>query len=348
MNIRTMGRRSILKFLGVSGVSLAAGKPVHGISVPQPAQPHVAFNQAGYLPRAAKVATLPGDMHEAEFQLLADGREQAAFRGRAGGVTTDEASGDRVALVDFSSFRVPGLYRLAVGGKRSERFMISKEVYAEPLRLAMRSFYGQRCGCAVDLGDGYRHAACHAQGAYHGSAGRAGALRNTGGWHDAGDYGRYVVNSGISTGTLLWAWELFPKAVQRLHLGIPESEARRPDFLAEVRWNLEWMLSMQDEDGGVWHKQTSEQFCAFVMPEEDASPATSSAPAKRPFKSTCATGTWRRLQPSRHVVTARTMWPLRRVACSRASALSHGRWPSRCDLQATPGVWHGGVRGQEV
>ncbi|HVS30338.1 MAG TPA: glycoside hydrolase family 9 protein, partial [Thermoanaerobaculia bacterium] len=76
-------------------------------------------------------------------------------------------------------------------------------------------------------------------------------------WHDAGDYGRYVVNSGIATGTLLWAWELFPESFEDI------------DLLDEVRWNLEWMLSMQDEDGGVWHKQTSLDFPGFVMPHDD-------------------------------------------------------------------------------
>jgi endoglucanase len=133
----------------------------------------------------------------------------------------------------------------------------------------MRAFYGQRCGCAVDLGGGYSHPACHRVGAYHPSSGRGGPLDNHGGWHDAGDYGRYVVNSGITTGTLLWAWELYPGALRNLKLAIPESGTKLPDYLAEIRWNLEWMLQMQDDDGGVWHKQTSEQFCEFIMPQAD-------------------------------------------------------------------------------
>src|SRR5205807_5834532 len=57
---------------------------------------------------------------------------------------------------------------------------------------------------------------------------------------------------GISTGTLLWACELF-------HI----------DALDEIRWNVEWMLSMQDADGSVWHKETSAQFADFVMPQDD-------------------------------------------------------------------------------
>jgi len=162
-------------------------------------------------------------------------------------------------------------------------------VYRDPLRLTMRAFYGQRCGCAVDLGGGYAHPACHMAGAFHPSSGRTGPLANHGGWHDAGDYGRYVVNSGLSTGTLLWAWELYPAAMRSLALEIPESGGKTPDVLAEIRWNLEWMLSLQDDDGGVWHKQTSEQFCAFVMPEQDTQTSYVIGTGAAPYKSTCAT-----------------------------------------------------------
>ena len=141
-----------------------------------------------------------------------------------------------------------------------------------PFYLAMRSYYGQRCGTAVDLGPefpGYKHAACHLEGAYHASSGKTGPHMSAKGWHDAGDYGRYVVNSGISTGTLLWTWEIFGDRLKQVTLNIPESGNGTPDILNEIRWNLDWMLSMQDDDGGVWHKQTSERFCDFILPEKD-------------------------------------------------------------------------------
>src|SRR5512144_1533868 len=139
----------------------------------------------------------------------------------------------------------------------------------------MRSYYGQRCGTAVDLGaefPGYRYPACHLAGAMHASSGKEGDHVSKGGWHDAGDYGRYVVNSGITTGTLLWAYELYPSTAGKLKLDIPESGNKTPDLLDEARWNLEWMMTMQDTDGGVWHKQTSERFAGFVMPEKDTAP----------------------------------------------------------------------------
>src|SRR5208283_5369931 len=72
-------------------------------------------------------------------------------------------------------------------------------------------------------------------------------------------------------------------------LNIPESGNGTPDILNETRWNLEWMLNMQDDDGGVWHKQTSEHFPAFVMPEDDHLPSEVIGTGQAPYKSTCAT-----------------------------------------------------------
>jgi endoglucanase len=156
----------------------------------------------------------------------------------------------------------------------------------------MRGFYGQRCGTAVDLGPefpGYSHPACHLHGEFHISSGASGPRDNIGGWHDAGDYGRYMVNSGISTGTLLWALELFKKKLKDISLKIPESGNGTPDILNEARWNLEWMLKMQDDDGGVWHKQTSETFPAFIAPQDDKLPSEVIGTGAAPYKSTCAT-----------------------------------------------------------
>ncbi|HSK64914.1 MAG TPA: glycoside hydrolase family 9 protein, partial [Pyrinomonadaceae bacterium] len=54
-------------------------------------------------------------------------------------------------------------------------------------------------------------------------------------------------------------------------------------------WNLDWMLSMQDDDGGVWHKQTSERFADFVMPENDTLVSYVIGTGVEPYKSSTAT-----------------------------------------------------------
>jgi endoglucanase len=265
-------------------------------------------NQVGYLTHQRKVATIvveePRDQgadtqganamaafpDPCVFEVFAAGSSTPVLTGNLSRPKFDPLSGDHVAQADFSAIVAPGTYRVRVMGVEGDPVTIGGEAYAEPLWLAMRAYYGQRCGCSVDLGGGYKHGRCHTDGSFGASSGRAGALKNAGGWHDAGDYGRYVVNSGITCGTLLWAWEFYPEAVKVLGLEIPESGKAIPDYLAEIKWNLDWMLTMQGADGGVWHKQTSDHFCAFIMPEKDELPSHVIGTGEPPYKSTAATG----------------------------------------------------------
>lgn len=245
------------------------------------------FNQLGYLPSASKLITLRSPSTHFTVRAVTSGA--VVLQGKPGPKLDDAASGDRVQIADVSSLRQPGMYVLETDSSKSAPIQIGDEVYRHALWLTMRSYYGQRCGCNVDLGDGYSHPACHLTAEFHKSSGKSGSYKNHGGWHDAGDYGRYIVNSGISTGTLLWTWELLNGAVRNLDLKIPESGGKIPDFLVEIRWNLDWMLSLQDDDGGVWDKQTSENFCAFIMPQEDHWTSYVIGTGTAPYKSTCAT-----------------------------------------------------------
>jgi endoglucanase len=215
------------------------------------------------------------------------------FKGELAPPSLDADTGDTVQIADFSNLHEAGTYYLDVPGVgQSWTFAIGPDVFSRAYYLAMRAFYGQRCGTAVDLGPefpGYTHAACHLKGEFHASSGKQGERDNVGGWHDAGDYGRYVVNSGISTGTVLWTWEIFGSKLKSIKLNLPESGNGTPDILNEARWNLEWMLKMQDDDGGAWHKQTSAHFPGFVMPEDDQLPSEVIGTGQQPYKSTCAT-----------------------------------------------------------
>ena len=252
------------------------------------ADPAIHVDQVGYGADAPKIAGVTG-VTSKEFTVHRAGDGVEVFRGELEHARLDVQSGDHVGGADFSAVTAPGRYEIRAGTARSAPFEIASDPYAPLLRLTMRSYYGQRCGTSVDLGGGFSHPACHTASAFHRSSGRTGSRPPSKGWHDAGDYGRYVVNSGISTGTLLWAWELFPRQFEQLDLGIPESGNATPDLLDEVRWNLEWMLSMQDGDGGVWHKQTSQDFPGFVMPQDDHKVSFVIGTGKPPYKSSCAT-----------------------------------------------------------
>ena len=253
----------------------------------------IKVDQVGYLPVAPKLAFVVSSKADGDFTVRRKKDNSIAFTGKLSSPVEDPDSKDLVKTADFSKLEESGSYYLDVKGVgTSWTFQIGTDVYRRAFYLAMRSFYGQRCGTAVDLGQefpGYKHAACHLSGAYHATSGKTGSQASAKGWHDAGDYGRYIVNSGITTGQLLWAYEIFEARVGKVKLNIPESDNSTPDILDEVRWNLDWMLTMQDEDGGVWHKQTSEQFAAFVMPENDKLLSHVIGTGKEPYKSSAAT-----------------------------------------------------------
>jgi len=253
----------------------------------------IKVDQVGYLPDAPKFAMVAGKAPAADFTVRRAADNAVVFRGKLSPPVADPDSGDAVQAADFTKLTRAGSYYLEVPGiGRSWNFAINAAVFSRAFYLAMRSYYGQRCGTAVDLGKefpGYSHAACHLDDAYHASSGKSGPQKTAGGWHDAGDYGRYVVNSGITAGTLLWTWEMFGDRLKNVKLSLPETGNGTPDILNEIKWNLDWMLSMQDEDGGVWHKQTTERFCGFVMPEKDTLVSYVIGTGREPYKSSCAT-----------------------------------------------------------
>lgn len=289
------GRREFLKLSASTVVAGAATRAVGdsaSLLALQGPFAEAQINQVGYLPAAAKLATVQWPQGRSDsttkFRIERVGGGQI-LEGALSEPRIDALSGDRVQLADFSAVREPGKYRLAMEHVRCVEFEVGAEVYRKALWMTVRGYYGQRCGCSVDLGSGYAHPPCHLHNAFDSSSGKTGAFANHGGWHDAGDYGRYIVNSGITTGTLLWAWELYAASLNPLRLQIPESGGTVPDFLAEVRWNLNWMLSMQDADGGVWDKQTSREFCGFVMPQDDPLEIYVIGSGKPPYKVAAAT-----------------------------------------------------------
>jgi endoglucanase len=287
----SLNARHPLVLVYIALVSLFFAGVVPGSYAGEKASTQIKVDQVGYLPAGTKLAVVTAPAKQFEVKRALD--DVTVFKGEVGPTLQDADTGDSVQIADFSKLRQPGIYYLDVSGVgRSWTFSIRPDVFTHTYYLAMRAFYGQRCGTAVDLGSefpGYTHVACHLKGEFHVSSGKQGERDNVGGWHDAGDYGRYVVNSGITTGTLLWTWEMFGPKIKPIKLNIPESGNGTPDILSETRWNLEWMLKMQDEDGGVWHKQTSEHFPGFVMPEDDHLPSVVVGIGREPYKSTCAT-----------------------------------------------------------
>jgi len=133
--------------------------------------------------------------------------------------------------------------------------------------------YQMRCGTAVSAtynGETFSHQACHTNDAYLDSiTGQHTKKDGTKGWHDAGDYNKYVVNAGVTVGTLLAAFEMFPEKFLFDDLNIPESGNGIPDILDETKFELDWLFKMQRADGAVFAKVTHTNFEGFIMPQND-------------------------------------------------------------------------------
>ncbi len=234
---------------------------------------NILINQIGYLTQSTKYVYFT---HSADsFFICKSINNEVVYKNKIKlRKENDPATGMILYRGDFSDFCEKGkFYVMDNYGNRSFDFEISDTVFSELFRKALKSYYFQRCG--TDLGKiyagNYSRTACHLKDAYfHQSTGISGFKSVTGGWHDAGDYGKYIVNAGITVETLLMAYELFPEKFSFDKLNIPESFNNIPDLLDEVRYELEWMMKMQNSDGSVFSKVTGEKFENFIMPHEDS------------------------------------------------------------------------------
>jgi len=236
----------------------------------------IGLDSVGYLPTRVKMATLVS-LNKFEIKR-ADG--SVAFSGDALGPVATDTGEDDVWVADFTSLTEPGEYFLQatgpVGVGVSPHFRIGSDAYDGALATTVLGLHGQRCGVAVQFdfaGFTFKHAACHTRDAYTTYVDGQDTIKpSLGGWHDAGDYGKYVTNGAFALGLLFKAWEHFPAALRGLSLPIAEHGGALPDFLAEMKWQIDWLLTTQFADGSVSHKVTALSFEDFhTAPEADSS-----------------------------------------------------------------------------
>lgn len=235
----------------------------------------IRLNTLGYLPAAPKSATLAAAGTNFIVRRVPD--NVPVLEAPVVGPVEDAETQRPLYTADFSALTNAGQYRLEIPGQgTSAPFRVADDVYREPFRVVTRAMYLWRCGTAVTgVHDGatFTHGVCHTRpGSLELIDPGAAPKDSPGGWHDAGDYNRYVVNAGVTVGTMFRAWEDFGTAIRRVSLDIPESGGRHPEFLAEIKWELDWLLTLQAADGSVYHKLSARDFCGMILPEHEAGP----------------------------------------------------------------------------
>lgn len=239
---------------------------------------NIRINQIGYLPQVQKIASIT-DTDQVSFEIINNNDQSVVFTGQLSDAVYWNKSEEYVKTADFSSLNTPGTYRLRLPDNTiSYPFIIDNSVFLDLSKSSIKAFYYNRASMALtpEFAGEYQRPLGHPddQVVVHASA--ASAERPAGtvistpcGWYDAGDYNKYIVNSGISTFSLLSAYENYPDYYKTLNLNIPESNNNIPDILDEALWNIKWMFTMQDpNDGGVYNKTTNANFDDTIMPHE--------------------------------------------------------------------------------
>ena len=270
----------------VDNVSLVGGVPPE-VYVPDTG-PRVRVNQVAYLPDGPKTATVVTEATTPLPWQLKDAAGKVVARGTGTPRGTDVSSGQNVQTVDFGRYTRAGTgFTVTADGETSRPFDIGTAAYRKLRSDALKFYYTQRSGIAIDdaLRPGYGRPAGHVDVAPNQGDGNVPCqpgvcdyrLDVRGGWYDAGDHGKYVVNGGITTWELLNTFERAP-GVRKLSLVIPESANRTPDVLDEARWELNFLLSMQvpagkQYAGMVHHKIHDAAWTGLpLLPDQDPQP----------------------------------------------------------------------------
>lgn len=252
---------------------------------PAPIPAQISVNQTGYFPHGPKIASVAITSAAGLDWRLENSAGEVVLSGQTTPFGADAASGDSVHLIDFSAFTTPGQgYRLVTDQLESAPFDISAEIYRQLKDDALAYFYHNRSGITITAeyaGAAWARPAGHltdnAVTCYKGTdpdghtwPGCDYTLDVAGGWYDAGDFGKYVVNGGISAWTLMDLYRRFPAAYPDGALSIPEQGNGVPDLLDEARWEMEFLLSMQvppgqPQAGMVHHKMHDRTWAAMPM-----------------------------------------------------------------------------------
>ncbi|WP_051336186.1 glycoside hydrolase family 9 protein [Aquimarina latercula] len=253
---------------------ISFGEPLE--TPPPPSAYEVRYNQVSYIAgRNKTISVVAQSSFSNQAYTILDSSNNTVLSGTTGASSLWSDSGEHIVNVDISEVDTEGTYRFLIDTEEIT-FNVSIDGYAELREEAFKYYYYNRSSTALES----THAGIYARPAgtpddvvrVHSSAATSARPEGTvisapKGWYDAGDYNKYIVNSGISTYTLLAAYEHYKTEWQSLQYNIPEQGGDLPDILDEVLWNLDWMLDMQDpNDGGVYHKLTAKNFSGRVMP----------------------------------------------------------------------------------
>jgi endoglucanase len=252
----------------------------------------IRLNSIGYRLYSAKKASI-ASASVADFYVCIAPSGPAIMTGTAASFGTNPDTSEAIWIADFSQVSAAGSYFLSVPGVgNSCVFTINNNVFSTAFYTVFRGFYLWRCGTAVTgdhyyqgVTNTYAHTACHTNDGYdynlvwnNPGPGMTPTpfltptvkRNSTKGWHDAGDYNKYVVNAGVTFGVLGKAWEYLKPNIEGVSFNLPAAPAYYPEYLRELKWETDWLLTMRAPGGRVYHKLSAQSFCCdWTLPQGD-------------------------------------------------------------------------------
>ena len=235
----------------------------------------IKVNQVGYFPNAPKHAVVVGT--SATTFELRNASNTTVYTGNLGSTAYWDETSENVKSIDFTDFTETGSFKIYIDGVgESYDFIIANDALDQVSKEAVRYFYYNRSSFALEeqYAGEYKRAGGHwdtdvlvCDNSFPGGRSAGSTFSSPGGWYDAGDYNKYTLTAGISVYTLMSTYEQYPEYVSSLHLNLPESSNNIPDLLDECLYELNWLMTMQDSDGGVYQKVSNEWFGNFEMPD---------------------------------------------------------------------------------
>jgi len=244
----------------------------------------IKVDQFGYLPNATKVAVIsnPQTGFNAEQSFTAGTTYQVrnwqngsvVFSGSPqswNGGATHTQSGDKGWWFDFSTVNTIGSYYIydVSNNVRSYQFNINDDVYSPVLKAATRMFYYNRCNFAKQApyaepgftdGVAFSNQLQDGNSRYVFDKNNAATEKDlSGGWFDAGDFNKYVTFADRVMHDLLSAYQENPNVFTD-DFNIPESGNGIPDILDELKWELDWLMKMNNTDGSTHLKIGSQNY----------------------------------------------------------------------------------------
>jgi endoglucanase len=293
----TTDRRTVLK----TAVGIAACSALGSFATGSATASHnddgtaVRVNQVGYPKDSHKIANVTSEFVDvssvSSFEVQDANTGESVHNGSLSSAMKDGSpgSGHTVKRADFSDVTTAGEYRVVVGDHGSHPFTIGSpnDVYGDLLADVGRLYTLKRANADIDdpetgldIGPGHMNdknaiIAEPRTSDFLKEHSAGDTIDVTGGWYDAGDYGKYVITHGVTTGQLLLAYERNPEVFSTDQYNFPSSLddpdiGTMPDVLAEVKYGIEFLTKMQRSDGALFYKLSGKSWPGMdVAPTED-------------------------------------------------------------------------------